>query len=1405
MNHATSKRLRKTFMILVACVLLGATCAGLILGTDKGRQGLLDSISSLAAAPDFGLKMDGLRLGDTWTLDRLTVSDALGPWLDAEKLNVRPLLGELLRGKIALEHVGITRLEITRLPESEETTETSKPLSLPPLRIGAVDVEHIRIGPDVAGHEALLSLHGALTLDQDAPHARMRVARLDRVQDAAEFDARLHLREQTLDLRLDLHEEPQGLLHSALGMNGTQGITLQTAGSGPLKEWNLNFESMISDVAQLSGNATVNLDADADIDLRALITPGPAWTPFTGLPQENLTLKARGSWQDPVLNIARVDLQSALGNLDGNATWNIESGILESRANAQGVNVSWLMPDDIEAGPVNASATLRMDPQGMRAQGKILLRDMDLAGHAVPAATAHLSLDLPAGTKAWQIQTQLDAQTPSLPEGLRAWTAAGSLGGEGSAFHVRELRLESERLGLTGNGTLDSHLNVHALLDVRGMTGFTPKPLSAILDTKLEGQLDPAASSMNASLEATAVRIDGLPQELEMLLGPDSRLLTKFSLSPQLVDVHEARLLARTTAEASGRYDIEKNTFQARLGAVFPEISIPALRIAQGTTLSASASGSPDSFGLDLAAGSAKISTGERSLSDINATATVRGLPAKPMATLGAKAMAEQEPVSLDLRIAPDKNLIRVEECSLRLPETVLNFKGALDPGTLLFTGDADFQSADLSTLGRILGSELEGELSLQARLDTLTGKQTATLEGQGKSLSAFGARIDGVSLSGTLADPGLPGLMDIELEMRSAGLPDMQADTINARMRGVATGYGFDIELRHASPQADLSVRGGLSSDLTGLAVEQLRGTLLQQDVLLKSPFDMSITSSGANWREADLNFGPARLRSAGGISKEKTNITAELTDFDPALLRPLFPDLPSAVINVRLDATGDPSSPDAQLRMQAEKIRLESSGLGNLPRLSATADVRLRQNMLDARASLASESAIELDAHLSSPMRLDLFAPAFPSDAPLSGQLKGQTRLMLLPHVLRLDDQTLDGNCTLDFRVNGTWASPGLEGTASVRDARYENFRSGTVIQNLNMNAKAAGSTLALDLSATDGTEGTVKATGQVDLLTLEYILDVLFNNFRLLRQDLVQSTAKGDLRLKGNLDGTDLSGKMTLDPTTVRLPAKTPADLAQVDVVEINVKNPRPKTEGKTSDFLLGLDLRVTIPARLHVQGRGLESEWSGNLHIRGNHSKPVVNGEMNLLRGKFDFLDRIFTLTKGSLSLNGETPPNPFLEVLGETQILENLIQVRISGPARDFRLNLSSIPSLPQDELLALILFGRSLRQISPLQAVRLAQAAAEMTGLGGASPDFLDSIKSSLGLQEVDVTKDDEDNTAVGVGGYFGGKYYIRTQSSVSGQDRTKVEVQLSPKISVETEVGSDSRQGGGVMWKLDY
>jgi translocation and assembly module TamB len=1406
MEHPMKRRIRSTLIILLAGLTLGATCLGLILGTEKGRQGLLDTITWATSGPDFTLQMTGLRLSDTWTVEGITISDASGPWLDVRNLSVRPVLTDLLKGKLFLLHAGIARLEITRLPKSEGESQSRQDQALPPLRIQAVDIEHVRLGPDVVGHEALLSLHGSLALDQDEPRAALRVARLDRTDDVLDLDARLHLPRNTLDLRLDLHEGPQGLLHAALGVNGTQGIWLSASGNGPLEAWNLALESSISDVARLTGNATLALNANPGAELHALITPGPAWSLFTGLPHSETAIQAQGEWRESVLRINLLDLRSPIGTLEGNATWDSRNNVLESEARARDVDLTWLMPEGIEAGPFHASASLRRDSLGLRAQGSFQVRDAVVSGYSVPEAQARLDLDMPADTASWRALTHIEAQTPDLPDGLRSWTANATLGQDSASFFVDNLRLESERLGLAANATLDSLVHMDARFDIRELPlGDALSPVSATVDTTLSGQLDLAAPCMNASLEAHVVGVEGLPPEVMDLLGQGGTVLAELSLTPQRIVLSEAKLRARTTADASAQVDLDNNSFTGRLEATLPQIKADALQVSSGAKLQAAASGTPESFALDLSLSAANMNVREMALDSLTATASVKNLPGRPVATVRAGATVEKEPVSLDLQVESAGKSLRFKEALLQLPDTSLRFSGDLDPDTLLLAGDANFQSTDLSALGRMLGMNLGGDFSLEARLDASRGRQRARLKGQGASLSAQNIGVGSASISGTLTDPRLPQETDVEIELLSAGFSDLVADQITARLRGTDAGTSFTVGLAHYQSKSRLTTSGTLSSDLARLVIDDLQGTLLQQDVRLQSPLDVTTSASGARWRETVLRFGPSTLRTKGEVSAESADISADLTAFDPALLRPLLPGLPTASVNAQLSVKGAPTQPDAHLRVQAENIRLDSSDMEQLRDLDATADLRLLRNALEAQASLTSQSDIKLNARLASPMPVNLLAPEFPQDAPLSGQLTGRAKLLLLPRLFHLDDQTLDGNCDLDFSIAGTWEHPSLMGTAQVQDARYENFRSGTILQGINMDAQAEGSTLTAKLSATDGGEGTAEAVGQVDLPTLRYVFDVFFDRFRLLRQDLVQSTAKGGLRLQGDLQRTELRGNMSLDPTTVRLPAKTPADLAHIEVQEINTDKPLMLPRDTKSDFQLDFDLKVAIPARMTVQGRGLESEWSGDLHVGGNHVQPVISGEMKLLRGKFDFLDRTFDLTKGSVALSGEHPPNPFLEVLGETQILENLIQVRINGPARNFRVSLTSVPTLPQDELLALILFGRSLRQISPLQAVRLAQAAAEMTGLGGATPDFLDSIKSSLGLQEVDVSRDDQDNTAVGIGGYVGGKYYIRTQSSVSGQDRTRVEIQLTPKISVETEVGSDSRQGGGVTWKHDY
>lgn len=1393
---------RRILLALAAVLAATALLAAVALGTGRGRQALLDAVSSLTAGPQFRLEMRGLRLGGEWNLEELTVSDAAGPWLRAEGISVRPVLGDLLLGRITLDHLGVGTIAVDRLPAAGESGGGS---GGPGLRIRSIDAGEIRIGHAVAGHEALLSLHGAAELDAREARARLQLARLDRDGDALGLEGRVHFAGRELDVRLDLHEAPGGLLHTLAHVNGTEGISLNVSGGGPFHACPLTLEGSLSDALTLSGNATLNLDDGPQMTLQAGFTPGPAWTDWSGLPSESVDITARGSWREPALHLDRLDVRGHIADIGGNATWDSVSGELDARLEGRAKDLNAFMTPTVSPGAASAQAALRLDGDGLHARVQTSLADWRLSGKTLSSAEADLALEMPAELSRWQARGEMRATATDLPEGMRAWSANATLDGDFESVSVDGLLLASEKASVDLRGRLGRDIDVAARIDVRQIPlGTAVSGLSGSFVSSLRGALGPDARSLSGDMAVNATGIEGLPREVEELLGRDGRFQAAFEAGPERVLIREAVLRARTLLTMNGEFDPVSSRFRTEFEATLPALSREGLSLQSGASVRGTAEGAPSSFDLELTAQSGDVAAAGLELKNLLADAELQGLPNLPAVNLTVEAQSAGQPASLRIEAAPAGRDMRVSRFLLEAPGTKIQAAGDLDPATLLFAGTVDISSEDLGVPGRILGQDLRGNVAARAELTRSKDTQHVRVQGGGEGLGLMGLDIGRASVKGETVWPDPLRGTDMRVALDSVAKGALKADRIAGSLRGADQGLAFDLDLSRASAQTDIEAKGFFSPSPGRLRVDTVQGTVLRERVQLESPLDVTWGAGRAEWREAVLGFGRARLTSRGAVAPDRTDISAELRDMDPAMLRAAFPGMPRARVNGRLHVQGSPTNPDSTLEMEALDIRVRAAGIGNLQDLGATAQVRLRRDLLEAQATVGSTSGISLDAQLTCPVRAELTSVEVSPGAPLSGRIGGNAELATLPTLLRLDDQAVAGKCELDFQVGGTWANPALTGSARVRGGRYENFRSGTAVESADVDALAKGSIIELNATATDGEAGRAAGRGTVDLDALSYVFDVDLAAFRLLRLDLFQGTAAGPFRFGGDLDAAALSGDLTLDPATIALPRSTAKEAPHIDVREINTNATgihKPVSEPR---FLIGMDLNVDIPARLTVKGRGLDSEWGGRLHIGGSHVRPALSGEMNLLRGTFDFLDRVFDLSKGSLLLTGDTPPNPFLDMLGETRVLDTLVQVHLNGPARNFRLSLTSVPALPQDELLAMILFGRSMREISPLQAVALAQAAAEMTGVGS-DLDVLGAIKSRLGLQEVDVRKDEEDETSVGVGGYIGGKYYIRTQRSVSGQDRTKVEVQLTPKISVETEVGADSRQGAGVSWKHDY
>lgn len=117
--------------------------------------------------------------------------------------------------------------------------------------------------------------------------------------------------------------------------------------------------------------------------------------------------------------------------------------------------------------------------------------------------------------------------------------------------------------------------------------------------------------------------------------------------------------------------------------------------------------------------------------------------------------------------------------------------------------------------------------------------------------------------------------------------------------------------------------------------------------------------------------------------------------------------------------------------------------------------------------------------------------------------------------------------------------------------------------------------------------------------------------------------------------------------------------------------------------------------------------------------------MITGALRAIRGDFDFLTKDFKLTRGVITFGGGSLSNPLLDIVLTYETPDLTADVSISGTVRKMKLGLSSDPSMPQEEIISRILFGRSANELGRLETLRLAGAVAQLAGFGTARPGSL--------------------------------------------------------------------------------
>jgi translocation and assembly module TamB len=185
------------------------------------------------------------------------------------------------------------------------------------------------------------------------------------------------------------------------------------------------------------------------------------------------------------------------------------------------------------------------------------------------------------------------------------------------------------------------------------------------------------------------------------------------------------------------------------------------------------------------------------------------------------------------------------------------------------------------------------------------------------------------------------------------------------------------------------------------------------------------------------------------------------------------------------------------------------------------------------------------------------------------------------------------------------------------------------------------------------------------------------------------------------------------------------------------------------------------------------------------------------------------------TEGRVSFNGAGLQNkidPTLDFTAQATIGDTIATLRITGLADAPIFEFSSNPGKPQDEIMALLLFGAPTQQLTPLQLAQVGAALASMSGVGGSgSLNPLVKIQKSLGLDRLSVgagttnTVTGQDSGAsIEAGRYVSKRVYIEAKQSTAGTSQLGADVDLTKRLKLQTRLGNGSASVQGTTPEND-
>lgn len=1332
--------------------------------TDSGRNFIVSQIDGMDVAGYGNLKIEALKgdpLSDL-TVGRIQVQNADGVWAEARDVRLRWSPLSLLSQTITINELDIDRLSVFSRPDREPQPPSSGGGGNWRVRMNSLVLDELLLADGVAGAQSTSAISARLVQqDNGALDAALRLRPIEGRGDRVDLLI-IMTASKRYDITVIADAPADGIFAHMLELEPGSAGRLEANGAGDLHNGvaEARFSIDREDVAYLSGKMeSGQLSASVKLDATALPLSHDMVTLLGKSAEVSIAARIKGSEAH-----FELDTHIAEGELHLAGLADIEKqelvGPAHFRADLASLRPFW----ENGAGLwLNGELTYSGGAPGYSGEIRLISEEESVLPFEALSGTVSVSLKKEEVPFSGQLQFSgpfnfgdmadtAIGENPTADISGRFDIGSGllSINGADVAYHTGSLNLAGDVDLSEGQLSLAGRISQSISPFLPGFGGTADGILS------VEGPFSTIDASTNLALR----QLTG-PEAFAPVVNGAGNLAASIRISGNDVTARTVRLrLPGAIADLSGSLAGRKGLDLALAAEQTADLDFNGTKVSAGV-LQATITQPADALVITANTSNGHLTNSSNVIRSLEFSTSLQQSGSDLDGPVRVTGLYDDEAINISALLQRRASNTRIED--------VAGFFGKLR-----LSGYADIADA--------------GGLDAQARI---TGSDFA-----------FG----GVSFGNILVDAGVQQNADetmrvsLDADIQNTTLSaETHFDRVRAKIRTTEQGYDYSAQLLDAARgrETDMQVSGVASLD--GDAPEgtlRLAGKVFGQNIS---------TRRDATWRigetpeiDADINLLGGSAKAVLALVETTPQLTFELDNVDAG---PLLSSFGAPVSAARIDGNGS-FRPYGAMPSGSFDIRTNSPVTGLDGAIDLDVSGRLDSRLLSVEGTAKYGPTLGGNFALALPvLARENELVSLNSEAAILGNAGLKGNLEAIRQVALAYGHDIAGSIDANVRVAGTLEAPQIDAHADISNGLYEYGAMGFRIARFDMNAAFLNGAMQIEANGQGPDGGTLKAAGHLDEAG-EGQVDIELNRLLVYDRNADKMRLTGNAALSETADAQVISGKMAVDEANFsldNLPSSSSARRLDIKWREDISDEPEDPVLEKPIRF----DFHIQSDRRIFIDGRGLESEWGVNVNVTGSPAAPMLNGRATLIRGQLELARRPFVFDTGIVSFDGPVD-SARVDINAARQVDGFSAQVNVTGSPTAPTIELSSTPDLPQDEILARMLFGRSVMDLSALEAAELATSIARLSGQGGGL-DPLGQIQAGLGLDRLRLGVSNEGNTELGVGQYLAPDVYLEITTAGASGNSIEVEWQPRPQVSVTSEARSTGESRVSLRWKRDY